>query len=63
MRRGRCRAKDYGMSNNNRKQETERNTREKDRQAQKKHLDEKLDEALDGTFPASDPIEIAATTD
>jgi hypothetical protein len=51
------------MNNRNKKHETERTAREKDRQAEKRHLDEKLDEALDGTFPASDPVELAATRD
>jgi hypothetical protein len=52
------------MSNRrNRKQDSERNTGEKDRQAEKKHLDEKLDEALDATFPASDPIELSDRRD
>lgn len=51
------------MNNKNGKQETEGHAREQEREAAKRHLDEKLDEALDGTFPASDPVELTSTTD
>ncbi len=57
------RAKTTGKPGRKREQATERDAREKQRQAEKEHLDEKLDAALDGTFPASDPIELTATPD